>query len=245
MEIQVRNLYKNFQDNQVLRGLNLDIPEGKITMIVGGSGSGKSVLLKHLTGLLRPDSGEVLIDGRDITRLPESMLFPLRQKIAMIFQSGGLLGSMSVGENVALGLVEHKLASRDEIPRIVSEKLSMVKMAGKEDEMPANLSGGMLKRVSIARALTLDPELILYDEPTAGLDPPMAEAIDALILELAHHLNVTSVVVTHDLVSIFKLADTINMLYEGRIIESAPPDQFIKSRNKVIQDFIKRRDQNY
>jgi len=241
LEIQVRNLHKSYGSNKVLRGLNLQIPEGEITVIVGGSGSGKSVLLKHLTGLSRPDSGEILIDGRDITPLPESVLFSLRQRIAMIFQSGGLLGSMTVGENVALGLLEHKLAPREKIAGIVREKLALVRLEGKENEMPANLSGGMKKRVSIARALTLSPELILYDEPTAGLDPPMAEAIDDLILDLSRELKVTSVVVTHDLTSVFKLADTINMLYEGTIIESAPPGDFRTSRNQVVQNFIRRK----
>ncbi len=241
MEIGVRNLYKSFGENHVLRGLNLTIPEGEVTVIVGGSGSGKSVLLKHLTGLMRPDTGEILIDGRDITHLPESVLFSLRQRIAMIFQSGGLLASLTVGENVGLGLVEHRLAPRPEIPGIVAEKLAVVRLEGKENEMPANLSGGMRKRVSIARALTLSPELILYDEPTAGLDPPMAEAIDDLILELAHHLKVTSVVVTHDLLSIFKLADTVNMLHDGRIIESAPPEEFKASENEIVQNFIRRK----
>jgi phospholipid/cholesterol/gamma-HCH transport system ATP-binding protein len=241
MEIMVKDLYKRFGNNKVLQGINLNIPAGKITMIVGGSGSGKSVLLKHLTGLIRPDKGEVIVDGRDITVLPESALFPLRQRIAMIFQSGGLLASLSVGENVALGLVEHKLVPRRKIPEIVAEKLALVHLEGKEDEMPANLSGGMRKRVSIARALTLNPELILYDEPTAGLDPPMAETIDDLILELARDLKVTTVVVTHDLISVFKLADSINMLYEGKIIDSSAPRDFLNSTNPIIQEFIKRK----
>jgi len=241
MEIEVRNLHKRFGRNAVLRGIDLSIPAGKITVIVGGSGSGKSVLLKHLTGLIRPDRGEVLVDGRDIARLPESALFPLRQRIAMIFQSGGLLGSLSVGENVALGLVEHKLAPPEKIQEIVREKLALVHLERKEKEMPANLSGGMRKRVSIARALTLNPELILYDEPTAGLDPPMAETIDDLILELARDLKVTTVVVTHDLISIFKLADTINMLHQGHIIESSSPEAILRSSNPIVQEFIKRR----
>jgi len=241
MDIQVENIYKSFGKNHVLRGLNLFVPSGEITVIVGGSGSGKSVLLKHITGLERPDSGEIIIDGRDITELPETALFPLRQRMAMIFQSGGLLASLTVEENVALGLVEHKLAPPAKIRDIVSEKLSLVKLEGKEKEMPANLSGGMRKRVSIARALSLNPEVILYDEPTAGLDPPMAQAIDDLILDLAGNLKVTSVVVTHDLISVFKLAGTINMLYKGKIVESAPPEKFMESDNEIVQDFITRR----
>lgn len=241
MEILVKNLYKSFNHNKVLQGINLRIPASQITVIVGGSGSGKSVLLKHLTGLIRPDKGEIIVDGRDITALPEAALFPLRQRIAMIFQSGGLLASLSVGENVALGLVEHKLVPRRKIPNIVAEKLALVHLEGKQEEMPANLSGGMRKRVSIARALTLNPELILYDEPTAGLDPPMAETIDYLILELARELKVTTVVVTHDLISVFKLADTINMLHEGTIIESTTPKEFEHLPNPIVQEFIKRK----
>jgi len=240
MRIDVQNIYKSFGGNHILKGLNLTIPEGKITVIVGGSGSGKSVLLKHLTGLLRPDSGKIIVDGRDIAPLPETALFPLRQRIAVIFQSGGLLSSLTVGDNVALGLVEHRLATRDKIPEIVREKLALVRLEGKDGEMPGNLSVGMRKRVSIARALTLHPDLILYDEPTAGLDPPMAENIDDLILRLSRELKVTSVMVTHDLTSVFKLADTVNMLHEGCIIESLPPEEFKNSRNQIVQNFIRR-----
>lgn len=240
MRIEIKNLCKSFRGNAVLKNLNLSIPEGKISVIVGGSGSGKSVLLKHLTGLIRPDSGQVFVGERDITHLSEASLYPLRQRIAMIFQSGGLLGSLTVGENVALGLIEHKLAPRDKIPEIVKEKLALVKLEGKENEMPGNLSGGMRKRVSIARALTLHPELILYDEPTAGLDPPMSETIDDLILKLARDIKVTTVMVTHDLTSVFKLADTVNMLHEGEIIVSSSPDEFKNSKNQIVQSFIRR-----
>jgi phospholipid/cholesterol/gamma-HCH transport system ATP-binding protein len=240
MQIEVKNLCRSFGSNHVLRGVNLKIPEGKITVIVGGSGSGKSVLLKHLTGLIRPDSGEVFVDGRDITKLPESSLFPLRQRMAMIFQSGGLLASLSVGENVGLGLYEHRLVAKDKIREIVNEKLSLVHLAGKENEMPANLSGGMRKRVSIARALTMNPEVLLFDEPTAGLDPPMAQAIDDLIREVTSDPKVTSLVVTHDLTSLFNLADTVNMLYEGKIIESLSAEEFRNSNNDIVKNFIRR-----
>lgn len=240
MKIEVKDLYKSFNGNNVLQGVNLEIPEGRITCIVGGSGSGKSVLLKHLNGILRPDSGHVVVDGKDISGLPESSLYGMRRRMALIFQSGGLLGSLNVGENVGLGLKEHNLASEDEIRDIVREKLDLVQLGGIEDKMPANLSGGMKKRVSIARGLTLNPELILYDEPTAGLDPPMAQAIDDLILELSRDLKVTSVVVTHDLTSVFKLADTVNMLYKGNIIESAPPEKWRESDNEIIRNFIGR-----
>lgn len=240
MKIEVKNLHKSFGDNVVFRGLDLTIPEGEISIILGGSGSGKSVLLKHLIGLMKPDSGEILIDGKDITTLSERDMFPLRRRMGMIFQTGGILASLPVGENVALGLKEHRLVPKNEIPEIVREKLAVVNLEGKENEMPANLSGGMKKRVSIARALTLNPELFLYDEPTSGLDPPMAEKIDELILDLTEELNATSVVVTHDLDSVKKLNGIVNMLHEGRIVESAPADEFVKSEKDIVKNFLSR-----
>ncbi|HPB31649.1 MAG TPA: ATP-binding cassette domain-containing protein [Candidatus Sumerlaeota bacterium] len=240
MEIKAVDIRKSFGSNEVLKGLTLTIKSGSICTILGGSGSGKSVFLKHLTGLVRPDSGSIFVDGNDITRFKEEELFPLRRRIAMIFQSGGLLGSMTVGENVGLGLVEHRMASPEEIARVVRQKLALVHLEGKENEIPANLSGGMKKRVSIARALTLNPELILYDEPTAGLDPPMAETIDDLILELTRDLKVTSVVVTHDLKSVFKLGGTLNMLHDGRIVESAEAGEFRNSDNAIVREFLRR-----
>jgi len=241
MDIIVTNLVKNFKDNHVLRGLNLEIREGKITVIIGGSGSGKSVLLKLLIGLLPPDAGAILVNGQDITKLSELALYPVRRQFGMIFQTGGLLNSLTVGENVALGLREHRMASPDQIPQIIHEKLTLVNLADKENEMPANLSGGMKKRVSIARALTLNPRVILYDEPTAGLDPPMAENIDSLILNLNQQFGVTSVIVTHDMISAFKLAHTVNMLHDGKIVASGSPAEFRESHEPIIHDFIKRK----
>lgn len=240
MNIKIKNLHKSFEDNYVLKGLNLEIKSGEVTVILGGSGSGKSVLLKHIVGLMRPDKGEIWIDNTEITRLGENELLPLRRKIGLVFQTGGLLNSLTVGENVALPLKEHRLAPKNEIEKIVKQKLELLDLAGKEDELPANLSGGMRKRVSIARVLAMNPEVILYDEPTAGLDPPMAENIDNLILELNRKLGVTSVVVTHDLQSIFKIADRINMLHDGVILESGTPDEFRKSSNPKVQEFLHR-----
>jgi phospholipid/cholesterol/gamma-HCH transport system ATP-binding protein len=241
MDIIVKNLVKSFKDNHVLRGLDLEIKQGRITVIIGGSGSGKSVLLKLLIGLMRPDAGSILVNGQDITKLSELALYPIRRQFGMIFQTGGLLNSLTVGENVALGLREHRLAPPEQIGETVRDKLALVNLADKEHEMPANLSGGMKKRVSIARALTLNPRVILYDEPTAGLDPPMAENIDSLILHLNQELGVTSVVVTHDMISAFKVAHTVNMLYEGKIITSGSPEEFRKSGEPIIRDFIKRK----
>lgn len=240
MEVKIKNLHKHFGNNYVLRGLNLEIKKGEVSVILGGSGSGKTVLLKHIIGLLRPDSGEILINGRDITTMREQQLLPLRRKIGLVFQTGGLLNSLTVAENVALPLKEHQLASPAEIAKITSEKLELLGLEGKEEEMPGNLSGGMRKRVSIARVLALNPAMILYDEPTSGLDPPMAETIDNLIIELNKRLGITSVVVTHDLQSIFRIADRINMLHEGVILESGTPEEFRRSSNPIIKEFLHR-----
>jgi len=240
MEIRCENIFKRFGKNEVLKDISLEIEEGKITMIIGGSGVGKSLLLKHFCGLVRPNSGRIFLDSQDITKLSERALYPIRRRMGVIFQSGGLLASMNVGENVALGLKEHRLAPIEKINDVVKEKLSLVELEGKEDVMPANLSGGMRKRVSIARALTMNPEIILYDEPTAGLDPPMSENIDKLIMDLNQKMNVTSVVVTHDLISIFKLAHYIYMLHDGRIIFSGTPEQLRSSENSEVKEFISR-----
>lgn len=241
MHIWCENLYKRFGKTEVLKGVSVDIAPGKITMIIGGSGTGKSVLLKHLCGLMRPDSGKVFIDGNEISKLPERELFSLRRKMGVIFQSGGLLASMNVADNVSLGLREHRLASAEDITRIVTDKLSLVDLEHKEDVMPANLSGGMKKRVSIARALTLNPEAIVYDEPTAGLDPPMSETIDNLINDLNKKTGVTSVVVTHDLISIFKIADFVYMLHKGSIIFGGSPEELKNSQIPEVKDFISRK----
>lgn len=240
MDVVIKNLHKSFGDNHVLRGVDLSVEEGKITVIVGGSGAGKSVLLKLITGLLRPDKGEIYLNGTDITKLNEAQILPLRRKIGLVFQTGGLLNSLTVGENVALPLKEHRLGTREEIEKIVAEKLELLGLKGKENEMPSHLSGGMRKRVSIARVLALNPEMILYDEPTAGLDPPMAENIDSLILDLNKRLNVTTIVVTHDLQSIFKIADTVYMLHKGVIIECGTPEEFKSSSRPEVREFLHR-----
>lgn len=240
MEIAVSDLHKSFNHNYVLQGINFRAEKGSITVVIGGSGSGKSVLLKHLIGLLKPDKGAILVDNEDIVAMSEKQLFLIRRRFGMIFQSGALLNSLNVGDNVALGLREHRLGSESEIEKTVQEKLDLVKLGDKLNEMPANLSGGMRKRVAIARALTMNPEIILYDEPTAGLDPPMAENVDALILELNRQLDITSIVVTHDMASVFKLADMIHMIHDGKIIESGTAAEFRGSQNPFVQEFIAR-----
>ncbi len=241
MQIRVENIYKRFGKTEVLKGISLNIQEGKIVMIIGGSGTGKSVLLKNICGLLKPEKGKIFIGNDEITGLSERKLFDIRRKMGVIFQSGGLLASLSVGENVSLGLREHKLFPKDKIKDIIREKLALVELEGKEDVMPANLSGGMKKRVSIARALTMNPEIILYDEPTAGLDPPMSENIDNLIKDLNSKMNVTSIVITHDLISIFNIAHYVYMLHKGEIIFSGTPDELRSSKDPIVAEFISRK----
>jgi phospholipid/cholesterol/gamma-HCH transport system ATP-binding protein len=241
MKIEVRDLHRRFGENQVLRGIDLEIPPQRNTFIVGGSGCGKSVFLKHLIGLLKPDRGQVLIDGEDIVPIPERHLSSIRRRFGMVFQGGALLNSLSVGQNVALGLREQRRHSRRRLEDIVAENLELVGLAGKEGEMPSNLSGGMRKRVAIARALAMDPEVFLYDEPTTGLDPPIASTIDNLIVELADRLKKTTVVVTHDLVSIFSIAHHVAMIHEGRVIFRGTPDEMRRDPQEVVQRFIARR----
>lgn len=240
MKLEVKDLHRSFGSNHVLRGATLEIPAHQVSLIVGGSGCGKSVLLKHLIGLLKPDRGQVLVDGKDITHIPERRLGSIRQRFGMVFQSGALLASMSVEDNVALGLHDQRLP-KSKLSDIVAEKLELVGLAGKQREMPTNLSGGMRKRVAIARALTMDPEVFLYDEPTTGLDPPMATAIDTLIRDLSEKLNKTTVVVTHDLVSIFTIARRVSMIHEGRIIFNGTPEEMERNPQEVVQRFIARR----
>lgn len=240
MEIKVRDLHKSFDGQHVLRGLSLDIRSGEIAVIVGGSGSGKSVLLKHLIGLLKPDSGEIWIDDENIVRMRERELSAVRRRIGMIFQSGGLLQSYSLGYNVGLALSEHGLATPEEIRGIVGEKLSLVGLGGMEDKMPSTLSGGMRKRAAIARALTLDADALFYDEPTAGLDPPMSQTVDDLIVEMKEKTGCTSVVVTHDLVSVFSIADSIHMLYQGEIVFSGTREEMLNCDDERVRDFLGR-----
>jgi phospholipid/cholesterol/gamma-HCH transport system ATP-binding protein len=241
VKVEVRDLHRSFGENSVLRGVTMDVPEHEVTLIVGRSGCGKSVLLKHLIGLLRPDQGQVMIDDEDITRFSERRLTPIRRRFGMVFQGAALLNSMSVEENVGLGLVEQRSHSARQIRDLVAEKLDLVGLGGKQAEMPSNLSGGMRKRVAIARALTMDPEVFLYDEPTTGLDPPMAASIDSLIAELAERLKKTTVVVTHDLVSIFSIADNVAMIHEGRVLFRGTPAEMESSDQQVVREFIARR----
>jgi phospholipid/cholesterol/gamma-HCH transport system ATP-binding protein len=236
--IKVINVYKSFGDKQVLRGVNLHIKRGESMVVIGGSGCGKSVLMKHVIGLLRPDSGQVLVDGKDIARMPEKELSELRKNFGMLFQGAALFDSMSVWENVGFGLIEHTKLSEEEIKKQVTQKLRMVGLTGVEELKPAELSGGMKKRVGLARAIAMEPKILLYDEPTTGLDPIMADAINDLIVDMRRKLQVTSLAITHDMVSAYKIADRIAMLYEGKIIEVGTPEEIKNSTNPIVQQFI-------
>jgi phospholipid/cholesterol/gamma-HCH transport system ATP-binding protein len=238
--IEIRGLHKSFGEQKVLAGVDLDIPARKITVILGRSGVGKSVLLKHIIGLMKPDRGRIFIDGVDITQLGDTELNEMRKRFGMLFQDAALFDSLDVGANVAFPLREHTMLNEREIARIVGQKLEQVGLPGEEGKMPAQLSGGMKRRVGLARALALDPEIVLFDEPTAGLDPPMAEAIEDLIVETQRDLGRTFVVITHSIHTTFHIAHKIAMMHEGRIIEEGSPRAFKKSSNPVVQAFLTR-----
>lgn len=240
MRIVVENLTKSFGPNEVLKGVSLEVPSGQLAVIVGGSGSGKSVLLKHLVGLLRPNSGRVLIDGEDIAAKREGDLGTLRQRFGMIFQGGGMLQSLTVGQNVALPLVELCGFKPGDAAVMVREKLKVVGLEGRENQMPSTLSGGQRKRAAIARALCTKADCFLFDEPTAGLDPIMSENIDEVIMETNRTTGATTIVVTHDLISVFTLAQRVFMLHDGHIIFDGTVDEFRNSTNKHVREFLAR-----
>jgi len=237
-KIKVVDLHKAFGTKQVLKGLNLEINQNETMVIIGQSGSGKSVLLKHLIGLMKPDRGQVFIDGQEITALRDEEIMKLSRKFGMLFQGAALFDSLTVAENVAFGLRRHTNLSEEEITRAVQESLARVGLRGVEHLLPYELSGGMKKRVGLARAIAYSPEIILYDEPTTGLDPIRADAINDLILHLKEELCVTSVIITHDMKTTFKVADRIAMLYDGCIIEIGTPEEIRQSTNPVVQQFI-------
>jgi len=207
-------------------------------VVIGQSGSGKSVLLKHLMGILKPDSGEIYIDGQEITRLREDELLKVTRRFGMLFQSAALFDSLTVGQNVSFGLERYTDHSPEEIREIVKDSLAKVGLQGVEGLMPYELSGGMKKRVGLARAIAYRPEIILYDEPSTGIDPIRADAINDLIIQMKNELSVTSVIITHDMVSSYKVADRIAMLYEGKIIEEGTVDEIRNTKNQVVQQFI-------
>lgn len=237
--IRFVDVHKSFGGNHVLRGLNLDVEKGETLVIIGQSGSGKSVLLKHMIGLLQPDRGHITINGVNVSELhDEKALFAMRKKFAMLFQGAALFDSMTVAQNVSFGLERFTTLSREKIKKMVTECLERVGLRDVEHLMPFELSGGMKKRVGLARAIAYNPEIILYDEPSTGIDQIRANAINDLINSLKEELNVTSVVITHDMDSTFKVADRIAMLYQGIIIESGTPGEIQQSKNQIVQQFI-------
>ena len=239
--IEIVNLHKKFGENYVLKGINLSIEEGETNVIIGKSGSGKSVLLKHIVGLLHPDEGYVKVGGKIIDKTDPKEIYNIRKKFGYLFQGAALFDSMTVGENIALPIIENEIIiSKKELNRKIEKMLDLVELPNTQNLKPAELSGGMKKRVGLARALITEPEYILYDEPTTGLDPIMSDSIDEMIQHLADELNVTSIVVTHDMFSVKNVADEIAMLHEGKIYFEGTPDELVKSTDPIIKNFINR-----
>lgn len=238
--IEIQNLKKRFGKKEVLRGVNLSIKTGETMVIIGRSGCGKSVLLKHIVGLLKGDEGEVRVDGQLISSMSREELYQIRTKFGYLFQGAALFDSMTVGENVGLALRENYQMSEQKIREIVAEKLALVGLPNIEQMKPSELSGGMRKRVGLARALATNPEYIFYDEPTTGLDPIMSDAIDTLIKDLAQKLRVTSVVITHDIQSVYKVADRIAMMHEGKIYFLGNAKDLAETQDPIVRNFVDR-----
>lgn len=238
--IEIVDLYKSFGANAVLRGVNLTIQEGQSLAIIGRSGCGKSVLLKHIVALLQPDSGYVKFEGKIIHEMNKKDLYEIRKRFGFLFQGAALFDSMTVEENISLPLVENNIETKKTIDRIVAEKLELVGLPNTQKLKPSELSGGMKKRVALARALVTDPNYILYDEPTTGLDPIMSDSIDELIKELPKKIKVTSIIVTHDMFSVKNVADKIAMMHEGKIYFTGTPEELLASTDTVIEKFIQR-----
>lgn len=239
--IQVTDLRKSFGGTEVLKGINLTVREGETVVVIGRSGCGKSVLLKHMIGLMKPDSGRIVVDGVDVTALRMEDLYEFRKRFGMLFQGAALFDSLTVWENVGLGLIEHTDLGEEEIRERVRRKLELVGLGRLEDMKPSDLSGGMKKRVGLARAIAMDPPVILYDEPTTGLDPIMADVINELIRNLQKSLDITSVAVTHDMKSAYKIGDRLAMLYDGRIVFEGTPDEVRATHDEIVKQFVEGR----
>ena len=237
-KIEYKAVAKSFGENHVLRGVDFHVPQGRITAIIGRSGEGKSVLLKHSLGLLHPDSGEILVDGADISKLHGRELNKARAKFGMLFQGAALFDSMTVEENVAFPLVEHSRLTRSEISERVRETLHLVGLDGVESRMPSQLSGGMKKRVGLARAIIREPEIILYDEPTTGLDPILTDSIHRLIIRMQEVLEVTSLMISHDVEKVLEFAHYIGMLHGGRMIFAGEPDEIRSTEDPLVRQFL-------
>jgi len=236
--IVLKNIFKSFDNNHVLKGLNLEINDGETFTILGPSGSGKSVILKLIIGILKPDSGEIFVDGQNIVKFRRSQLMHLRTKFGFVFQSGALFDFMNVGENIALFLRMHKNLSEDKVRQIVQTSLALVDLHNVEHLEPEELSGGMLKRVSIARAIAIQPKYLLYDEPTTGLDPKTCNVITNMISRLQQKLGVTSVVVTHDIESAIKISNRIALLYDGKIAFVGNRNEILQTDDQIVKRFI-------
>jgi len=241
VSIELVDVHKSFGAKEVLKGFTLDVREGETLSVIGGSGSGKSVALKHVVGLLVPDSGDVRVDGIDVVRLPQQELYELRRRVGYVFQFAALFDSMTVAENVGMGLRRIPGMTADEIRERVTECLGLVDLDGYEERMPAELSGGQRKRAGLARAIATKPKYLLYDEPTTGLDPVTTSVIDSLIVRMREELNVTGVVITHDMQSAFRISDRIAMLYDGRIRFQGTPDEVRATEDRVVRGFIEGR----
>jgi phospholipid/cholesterol/gamma-HCH transport system ATP-binding protein len=236
--IRIRGLEQRFGSQQVLRGVDLDVFHGETLVLLGGSGGGKSVLLKHLPGLLKPRAGTIEVDGVEISQMKERDYGPIRKKIGMMFQGGALFDSLTVAENVAFPLREQGLKDEKEILRLVSEALEIVRLPGQEEKLPSDLSGGMRKRVALARAVVSRPACVLYDEPHAGLDPITADSIDHLIKDLQHHHGMTNIVITHELRSVFRIADRVVFLKEGKVYWTGTPQEFQNTTDPELRAFV-------
>jgi phospholipid/cholesterol/gamma-HCH transport system ATP-binding protein len=236
--IEIINVSKKLGGRPVLRGISLSVEAGQILAVVGPSGVGKSTLIKHMVGLMKPDSGDVLVEGRSVVKATRRELAEIRQAFGVVFQGAALLNSLSVAENVALPLVEHTKLAKERIGEIVDQKLGLVHLEGFEDYMPADLSGGMRKRVGLARALVREPRIVLYDEPTAGLDPIMSNTIIDLAGEMREKTGVTSVIITHDIHTVFRVADRAAMLFGGQVIAEGTPDELRGSQDPAVRQFL-------
>ena len=239
--IELRNICKRFGSKIVLDDVSLKIEDGETFVIIGQSGVGKTTILRAIAGFFNPDSGEVLIDGIHMDRATSKVKANLREKMGFLFQSGALINWLSVRENVALPLVEHRIGTKEEIDRIVDEKLELLQLTDAAEKMPSDISGGMKKRVGLARAIVRNPRIILYDEPTSGLDPVMSAKIDELIIKMKNELKVTSIVVTHDMESAYRIADRIAMIYKGSVLQCGTPEEIKNTTNPFVWQFIEGR----
>ncbi len=237
--IELRDVHKSFGAQRVLRGLSLAVRPGSVSVVIGRSGGGKSVFMKHVIGLMKPDSGQVLVEGQDTTPLTERQMAPVRRKFGMLFQEAALFDSMTVAENVAFPLIEHARLGRRQVREVVQAKLASVGLKGMGYKMPSELSGGMRKRVGLARAIALDPKIVLFDEPTSGLDPVMSANVNELILQTRDEFGATCVVISHDIAATLAIADEVFMLYNGTIIARGTPDEVRASDDPVVRQFIR------